>query len=71
MLRSSIWHKCRRTEGVVNGRYATDVSADIGHPAGSLVCDPAPPNSEDSLTFTYKGVRYWDDGQWSPACTVE
>jgi hypothetical protein len=67
MNRSSIWTQCRRAEGVVNGRYVAECSADIGHPAGTIVCDPAPPDAGDDLTFTYKGVRYMDDGQFTPA----
>lgn len=71
VTRSAIWHRLRRHEGEVNGRWVVEADADphMGRPAGTLVCDPAPGESDD-LTFTApNGKRYWDiptGCRWTP-----
>ena len=71
---SAIWHKLRRHQGEVNGRWAVEVSADPSgaHPAGTLVCDPAP-GEPDDMTFTApNGKRYFDTesgSMWTPRCS--
>ena len=54
--KSSVYPKYISSEGVVNGRWVVEVLANpddvIGHPAGTMVCEPS--DADDSMTFTAK-----------------
>lgn len=69
---SYIHPKQRSHQGVVNGRWVIEASACPYnlHPAGTLVCEPAPPGTDQSLTFTaLDGHKYMDTvegSQWTP-----
>lgn len=71
ITRSTINTKQIASQGRVNGRWVVEAHAcpDGFHPAGTLVCDPAP-GEPDDLTFTaLDGERYWDTpagSQWTP-----
>jgi hypothetical protein len=53
-------------QGIVNGRYAAEISADEFYPAGTIVCDSAGPDDGDDITFTFEGKRFLDNGRWTP-----
>lgn len=59
------------SQGEVNGRWVVEAKADpVFHPAGTLVCNPAPLGEDISLTFTApNGKVYYDierESQWTP-----
>jgi hypothetical protein len=61
VTRSSISKPCILSEGEVNGRWVLEVRSEFNHPAGTLVCDPAPLGEDWENTFTApNGKRYWD-----------
>ena len=69
MNKSRIMTHSIKAQGEVNGRWVFEVLADEFHPAGTLVCEPAP-GEPDDLTFTApNGKRYWDTeegSRWTP-----
>jgi DNA-binding beta-propeller fold protein YncE len=62
--KSAIYWRDIKSEGEINGRWVIEAQN------GTLIADPAPVGTDDSLTFTApNGKRYWDtttDSQWTP-----
>lgn len=71
MKRSSILTPTPLPGAIVDGFFTLEVTADSGHPAGTLRCPPAiQPKAMDaeqfrSLTFTQQGQLFWDDGDFT------
>lgn len=71
MKRSSIFIHAHQRETIVDGFYTLVANADGDRPAGTLRCPPAvqPTAMDDeqfrSLTFTYQGQLYWDEGDFT------
>lgn len=59
-----------RQQGEINGRWVVEANASEFHPAGTMVCEPAPEGTTDDLCFTApNGKRYMDvpsGCRWTP-----
>lgn len=72
MKRSSIFSLAQLTASVVDGFFTLEVRSDDDHTSGILRCPPAvqPKAMDDeqfrSLTFTYQGQPFWDEGDFTP-----